>query len=324
MIAGIPFIKQVVSFTDADGASSITAQINWGDGVTTPGAVLATGGNNFIVVGVGLYTADGTYPVHVTINDSDGAQAQVSAEATAADALLTSHGVIITEKPAVAFTNTVVATFADANIFEPTSDFTAMISWGDKTTSVGTIVEDAPGVFSVEGSHDYTTAGNYGITVTIVDKAGTSTIADSTAVVSNGVPLKIITGPTLPPDVPIGFPNFGPGIAAPDQTFNLSITSNPLQYFIDRNLLIHNDSVATLQDTLFQNATPLPTIQQVASIFNSPIPNINANEAGTHFFNNEEIPLAPNNAPAQNQGAIDLFLKIVHELYATLSHIEAP
>jgi hypothetical protein len=67
----------------------------------------------------------------------------------------------------------VVATFTDANPGDHTGDFTATISWGDNSTSAGTVSYDSgSGVYSVSGSHTYAEDGSYNITVSITDEGG--------------------------------------------------------------------------------------------------------------------------------------------------------
>ena len=66
----------VARFTDVDPggkASDYTATINWGDGVTTsaPGTVTLLSGTTFTVSGSYTYADEGSYPVTVTITDTE-------------------------------------------------------------------------------------------------------------------------------------------------------------------------------------------------------------------------------------------------------------
>src|SRR5262249_59558764 len=56
------------------------------------------------------------------------------------------------------FTNVVLFHFSDATPAGTASDFTAVISWGDGTTSPGTVVASPGGGFDVLGSHTYAEA----------------------------------------------------------------------------------------------------------------------------------------------------------------------
>src|SRR5262249_6851045 len=85
-----------------------------------------------------------------------------------------------------------VATFANTNPANPSTDFTATIDWGDGTTTTGTVTGGA-GTFTVSGSHTYTSSGTKSLSVTLADDApGTAqATAHSTASVSGDV---VITG----------------------------------------------------------------------------------------------------------------------------------
>jgi probable HAF family extracellular repeat protein len=79
--------------------------------------------------------------------------------------------------------NGIVASFTDTD-GDPASNYTATISWGDGNNSVGTIQANATGGFDVTGTNTYNAAGNYTMTVTIVDSDGTTATATSSATVN--------------------------------------------------------------------------------------------------------------------------------------------
>ena len=71
----------VATFTDANPnatASDFTATINWGDGTTTTGTVVAQNGGGFAVDGTHTYADEGKYTVDVTINDVGGSTASAT------------------------------------------------------------------------------------------------------------------------------------------------------------------------------------------------------------------------------------------------------
>src|SRR5207245_11111436 len=90
-----------------------------------------------------------------------------------------------------------VATFTDPAGAEPNASddpggvisnhYTATISWGDNTTSAGTITLSS-GTYTVSGSHTYATQGTFTVTVTIHHETAPATIVTSSAVVAPGVP----------------------------------------------------------------------------------------------------------------------------------------
>jgi HYR domain-containing protein/FIMAH domain-containing protein len=84
--AGIPFSGTVATVSDpaATDPSQLTAQINWGDGTLTPGAVSGSGGS-FTVAGTGshTYTSAGTFTFTVSVTDiSTGLTASGSGQAS--------------------------------------------------------------------------------------------------------------------------------------------------------------------------------------------------------------------------------------------------
>ncbi|WP_088254775.1 hypothetical protein [Fimbriiglobus ruber] len=88
-------------------------------------------------------------------------------------------------KQGAALTNVVVATFTDTNPFSQVSDFQASITWGDGGTSYGVVTAVAGGGYQVQGSHTYTAADTFSISVDITDVvSGSSGTADSSVTIA--------------------------------------------------------------------------------------------------------------------------------------------
>ncbi len=151
--------------------------IAWGDGSTSQGTVGEAG-----IDGAHTYAEAGTYTGTVTYsNDCDrGVPIKVAFVANVADAPLSATGVSVSATAGVQFSAT-VATFTDADPAGAASDYTASISWGDGTTSTGTIGSAAAGGFTVTDSHTYANGGAYQIGVAIKDVGGAVATATSTA-----------------------------------------------------------------------------------------------------------------------------------------------
>lgn len=79
------------------------------------------------------------------------------------------------------FTDVPVATFLD-NSGVPLSSYNATISWGDGTSSAGTVVATSSNTFNILGSHTYAEEGNY--TVTVSENNGTTTLGPVSGVIS--------------------------------------------------------------------------------------------------------------------------------------------
>jgi cyclophilin family peptidyl-prolyl cis-trans isomerase len=182
----------VATFTSANTgaqASDFTASINWGDGHVSTGTVTAASGSGFLVSGTNTYKEAGKFTVAVSIQGPNGATAMASGTATINDAALTAQGTAVTASTGVALNNISVATFTDADPMAQAGDFAASIDWGDGQSSSGTVTGSG-GTFSVNGSHTYSTAGNFTIRTTINDintagdVPGSTATATSTATVS--------------------------------------------------------------------------------------------------------------------------------------------
>ena len=177
----------VATFTDADPnatASDFTATIDWGDGTSTAGTVVAQSGGGFAVDGTHTYSDEGKYAITTTIKDVGGSTASTTSNANIADAPLTATGLGITGTEGSTTGTIPVATFTDGNPIATASDFTAAIDWGDGTRTTGTVVAQSGGGFAVEGSHSYANDGKYKLAINIDDIGGSSTSATSTASVS--------------------------------------------------------------------------------------------------------------------------------------------
>jgi hypothetical protein len=92
------------------------------------------------------------------------------------DAPLSGTGVPVNATTAVPFT-AVVATFSDAGGPEQPGNYTAQINWGDGTSTIAVTVaasSSSPGLFTVAGSHTYSSEGQFTVIVTIKDTGGST------------------------------------------------------------------------------------------------------------------------------------------------------
>jgi hypothetical protein len=167
----------VATFTDADPAGvagDYIATINWGDNVTSTGAVSATSGGRFSVSGAHTYADEGDYSVTVGISDS-GATATAGESVHVSDAGLAATLLMPSPTEGTAFSGP-VATFLDADPGGAIGDYSASITWGDGTVSSGTVSANGGG-WTVSGSHTYAKAGGFNPTVAITDSGGATTSA---------------------------------------------------------------------------------------------------------------------------------------------------
>src|SRR5262249_56088401 len=115
-----------------------------------------------------------------------GRGARTVADATLTAGTLSASGGVEGGSP-----TTLSATFSDANMAAPTSDFSGTITWGDGQTSsfTSSAVTGSGGSYTVSSSHFYAEEGSYHITVTINDvgdrsttDSGSTTVADATLI----------------------------------------------------------------------------------------------------------------------------------------------
>jgi hypothetical protein len=186
---------QVATFTDSnnsDTAASFTASIDWGDGTTTVGTVSGAAGSFTVTGGPHTYTGafgdEGQDTVTTTLtrtSDNVTATAFGAVNIDESDSF-TVTATDISGSQGTPLNNVQVATFTDAYTGHADgSDFTALIDWGDGTTTLGTI-SGSGAAFTVDGSHTYTAPGTDTVTVSVADNPpGTATASGtSTATIA--------------------------------------------------------------------------------------------------------------------------------------------
>jgi hypothetical protein len=144
----------------------------------TNGGIKALGGGQFGVYASHTYAEERTYTLSVQVLDKGGASISTSATLAVADAPLSSLS--LTNPNATAGTDTgtfTVATFHDANGAAPVTDFTAVVQWGDGSTTTLTssaFQAQGGGNFAVLTHHLYATAGSYTLSVQVGDVGAAS------------------------------------------------------------------------------------------------------------------------------------------------------
>ncbi|HZZ42239.1 MAG TPA: hypothetical protein VFE58_04835 [Tepidisphaeraceae bacterium] len=188
----------VATFTQAgtqEPVGSYTATIS---AINSSGVTVFTVAAASITLNGTLYTVnapaltfpdEGNYRLVVAVTETASSTTAVaSSQATIADAPLTAtSGAALTPNTGIAFTGLTVGTFTDADPTAPVSDFTAIINWGDGTSSAGTITQPG-GVgtpFRVTGSHIYMTPGTYSTLINVLDDGGSATTLAGSAAVTD-------------------------------------------------------------------------------------------------------------------------------------------
>jgi hypothetical protein len=183
-VEGAAFTGTVASFRagPAAVASDFSATIVWGDGTSSAGGITTDPSGGFFVSGQHTFTEEGLYNLELTVNSATGLSATGSESVAVADALLHASGQALPATRSAAFSGS-VATFTDDDPNGEVGDYSASISWGDGTTSSGTVSAG----FVVSGSHTFG-EGRFTITTTIHDLGGASAVATCTITVDLTAP----------------------------------------------------------------------------------------------------------------------------------------
>ena len=187
----------MATFTDPGGVevlSDYTAMVDWGDGSSSIGTITESGGV-FTVQGSHTYAEESAdnhagsnpYEITVTISHEDASpDATVASVAEVADpAVIAAGGFTVSATEGAASGPQTVATFTDPGGVEVLSDYTAMVDWGDGSSSIGTITESG-GMFTVQGSHIFAEDGSFPVLTTISHEDAPNATAASTATVAEG------------------------------------------------------------------------------------------------------------------------------------------
>jgi hypothetical protein len=177
---GTAFSGSVATFIDDTNSNNdqtdFTATINWGDGTTSAGTVNQTNGAVFEVDGSHTYADEGSFAVTATLSDDAPGTATATATGTAtvaeADSFQPGPATVIpTLTEGQEFTG-VVAHFSDPGYpGNAATDFRATITWGDGTTSAGTVSGGAGSDLTVSGSHTYADEGLFSVGTVLADDA---------------------------------------------------------------------------------------------------------------------------------------------------------
>lgn len=193
--SGVSFTADVAHFTDTLAAATVVdfvATINWGDATASAGTVTG-GGGSFQVSGTHTYAGSGSFSVIVTL--SEVAPGTATAQVTSTALVAAGAGVSVTVTsfsiPEGSPFNGMIATFSDSDTTKTPASFTAMINWGDATSSAGTVTGGS-GSFTLNGVHTYIDEGSFPLIVVVTENpAGTTGTGTGTATVTEA---DVLTG----------------------------------------------------------------------------------------------------------------------------------
>jgi hypothetical protein len=219
-----PFTGTLVQFFDPPSGpppgtteNDFAATIDWGDGSSSSGTVNDLGGGKYSVTGGHTYKEDGTYPVTITLSDPGSADVVLTTTANVADGPNGDDDLVLTATPtaiplqeATPFSGTLLKFFDPPSGPPPgttENDFTVTISWGDGSSSNGTVNDLGGGNYSLTGSHTYQEDGVYPVTINLSDPGSPDVVVTTIANVAEGPNGdNDMTGSGVPIVVPLGMP----------------------------------------------------------------------------------------------------------------------
>jgi len=161
---------------------TIGGHLRFVSATTSQGTFTQSGGT--VTFAVGSIAAGATATATVTVQaledgtlsnsasvTSDAADANSANNSASASTIVSEAAIIVSPPISTAskkLNNVVVATFTHANGVEPSSAFTATISWGDGRTSSGIITQSGT-TYTVVGSHNYSKPATHTITTTVTE-----------------------------------------------------------------------------------------------------------------------------------------------------------
>jgi cyclophilin family peptidyl-prolyl cis-trans isomerase len=201
----------------AVAGSTYTASIAWGDQTTSDGTIVIGENGKFEVSGSHTYDRFGNYTVVVTIHDNFQSFTQtVNVNATITDRSIQAEWVEPHLPGGIGIINGVLAEVSDSNPNGLVSDLTAVIEWGDGSSTNGTITVDENGNIFVSGTKAYTAVGDYEVKVKITSAGGSTATATGTVRIANDPPVfapvddqSVDEGQSLSFDVAATDPNEG-------------------------------------------------------------------------------------------------------------------
>jgi hypothetical protein len=197
--AGQIFSGVVATFSSGsaqDQPSNFTAVINWGDGSSSAGTIGRGSSGGFTVSGTHVYNEGGIFSARIVISK----QATGASIATTSTATVAPHPLNAIPVPAQfqegQAVPVILADFSDPDpIAHDATFYSATISWGDGTTSSGTVSARAGGGFAVTGAHAFG-GGSYTIQVSIQSQSTATAQAQETVSIADN-PLEAVPAPNF-------------------------------------------------------------------------------------------------------------------------------
>jgi PKD repeat protein len=174
-------------FVDPDPADAHTVLVQWGDG-STSGLDLVAGAVSFTATHA--YATYGTYTITATVTDSGSATTQSSMSLVVSRRNHAPANLVLTTTGTVeGGSGSVNVTFTDP---DPLDWHRVLVTWGDASPSTEQRLD--AGIFTLDLSHVFATAGTYTVTVQVTDAYGAAVSATATLEVHVRTRAQVIAG----------------------------------------------------------------------------------------------------------------------------------
>lgn len=183
----VAFSGKVASFSDTNPLGDLaefSSTVNWGDGSISTGTVVIDPAGGFDVNGGHTYASTGSFSLSVKVTDVGGTVASFAGVVTVSEPPPSVAGVTFNVTEGVSFTGPVASfTDADPNLVAP--NFIATITWGDGTSSTGSVSSNGVGGFNVSGTHKYAEEGSFPVCVSVTASGSPAGVGNGTALVAD-------------------------------------------------------------------------------------------------------------------------------------------
>jgi hypothetical protein len=188
-IAGEPFDGVVANVSDADQSDTdaqLKASIDWGDGTSGDGEVVAFLVGKFVVKGSHTYAKAGKFNIQVTIVHDEGPSAATTSDMDVLAPLFTGGTLDVPGTGFQGLPEQSSASFTYDGPPAPPGSFHATVDWGDGSAPDMPTPSVMGGTVSTDATHTYAQPGDYTVTETILGPSGsTDTTQASESVADN-------------------------------------------------------------------------------------------------------------------------------------------
>jgi hypothetical protein len=166
----------------------------------------------------------GSYTITVVVSATDENSSTATTAVMVSDAALTDRTgtTALSSQEGASTGDQVVGRFSDADPGATPADYTAIIYWGDGSSSPASAITQSGGTFSVHGSHTYAEEGAYHPYAVVTDNDGNPALTTGRSTVTTSQTLVTETVALVPPTAGVS----GPSNGVPGQPRTFTFTAS--------------------------------------------------------------------------------------------------